>query len=644
MLNSDFVIRCSLFIILTLLCTRALPSPSDTTQLHTNDTAVQKKDSSYVTFFYNQIERFGTLPLHLQDTAITGVQVYDPLLKYNRLSASLGNIGQAYRFLVFNPNRTSSGFDYGIHTFDRYLLQNDSIKYFKVLKTFTELQYTQGAKKEIFFKASFSRNVFRSLNIGFDLRVISSNGFYLQQKTNHVNFDLTAQYFSKTKRYGVLANMLLNRAKNLENGGITYDSVFEQNLEPNRQLIAVNLSSAYNRVRESGFFMKHYFNLSKHAKHEKDTAYYSKKHVELGRLVYSFEYNRQTQTYYDDNPASGFYQNIYLDSVSTMDSVCIKKIVNILEWTNPSFTKEKKLRVFQLEARIRQQYIEVALYGQKRYFLQWIPAGGFSFHPLPTMYLYVYGDYVFGAYNKDDFSLTANLSQTLGREKRNIGTITVKTYYGMGKPGWFYEHYYSNNFRWDTAWKKQSVIYGCFDYTFKEISSGVSFSRINHYVYLDQSGLPKQETSEFGYINAYLNGSVDIWRFKFQTQLAYQTVQGTTTLKLPAFAGNLSIYYTQVLFKGAATIQPGLNFFYNTYYYGDGYIPATRSFHLQDRQEIGNYPYMDVFISVKIQRARIFLIYSHFNAGFMSRTYYMVPDYPMPDAAFKFGLTWRFFD
>ena len=626
-----------------------LPLPFSSSPVFSSsaDSLKVKKDSTQVSYFYNDVERFGLLNLHPNDTAITGFQNYDPLLQQNRFFATLGNLGLDYRNLVFNMYKKTSGFDYGIHTFDRYLFQNDSIKYFRVLKTFTELQYVQGAKKEIFFQATFSRNIYRTLNIGFDFRVVSSGGFYVRQKTNHVIFDLTAQYFSKDKRYGVIANLLLNRLKNYENGGITYDSVFEQNLEPNRQLIAVNLSNAINRIRESGFYMKHYFNLSRHPINPNDSVFYSKKHVELGRISYSFEYNRQTQNYIDTDTSSFFYPNTYIDTMGTMgtiDSVCIRKIVNEVIWTNPSFTKEKKLRLLQLEAHFKQQYIEVSLHGKNQYFLQYIPAAGLSFHPFSSLFLYAYGDYVLGDYNKDDLSLSVNLSQTLGKVNKNAGVITLKSYYALRKPGWFYEHYYSNHFMWDTAWKKQSLLSGCFDYSYKTLNAGISISRINHYVYLDTEAKPQQYNKEFGYLYVYLNGDLDLWRFKFHAQLAYQTVQGTTVLRLPVFMGNLSIYYTQVLFHGAATFQPGLNFFYNTYYFGDGYMPATRSFYLQDKKEIGNYPYMDVFVNLKIQRARLFVMYSHFNASFMSRTYYLVPHHPMQDGAFKFGVTWRFYD
>jgi hypothetical protein len=608
------------------------------------DSLKVKKDSTLVGFFYNDLDRYGILKLHPADTTLAGFQNYDARVKYSRFSASLGNIGQNWRNLLPYPFVRNSGFDYGIHTFEHYLYQNDSVKYYKVLKTFTQLEYVQGAKKELFFHAKFSRNIYRSFNLGFDFRVMNSPGAYTNQKTNHINFFLTGQYFTKDKRYGVIANFLLNRLINFENGGIKYDSVFEQKLETNRNLYDVNLITAKNRIRESGFYMKHYFNLSRHQKNPNDSAFLARKHIELGRISYSFEYNRQIQNYIDASRGTVFYQNIYLDSLQTYDSLTIKRIVNEVIWTNPSFRPDKKFRLLQLEAHLKQQYIEVSLHDSKKYFLQLIPSAGLSFNPISTLHLDAYGDYVLGDYNKGDMSLRVNLSQTLGKPDRNAGKITLKGYYAFLKPGWFFEHYSGNNFWWDTAWAKQGLISGGFEYNLKKINAGITITRINKFVYLDTEATPKQLNNEFGYIYAYLNGELNLWRLMFKGQFAYQTIQGTNVLRLPAFLGNLTVYFTQELFHNAATIQPGLNFFYNTLYAGNGYMPATRSFYLQDKKQIGNYIYMDVFLNVKIQRAKIFITYSHFNASFMKQSYYMVPNYPQQDAAFKFGVDWRFFD
>jgi hypothetical protein len=605
-----------------------------------------KKDSTRVNFFYHDVEKFGTLHLHALDTAITGSQNYDLLLKQSAFHETQGNMGQASRNLTPYPFLTNSGFDYGIHTFDAYLLQNDSIKYYKVLKTFTELQYEQGAKKEVLFRAVFSRNLYRSLNLGFDIRAMNAPGAYNRQRANHINFVTTLQYFTKDKRYGVMANFLLNRLKVNENGGIKYDSIFEQNLEKNRQVLEVNLQSAQNRIRENGFFIKNYFNLSRHPKNEKDTSYIGRKHIELGRLAYSFQYNRQIQNYIDYNPKSGFYPEILIDSARTYDSITVTRIINELTWSNPSFRPDKKERLLMIEARIRQQYVEVRDHDIRKFFLQYIPSAAISFHPFSSLLLVAQGDYVFGDYNEGDMSLKVNLSQSLGKpDGKNAGIITLKGYYAYQKPGWYYEHYMGNHFRWDTTWSKQGLISGCFEYAFRNIfTTGISISRINHYTYLDSTARPAQYDKEFGYIYSYLKCNVDVWRFRFAGQFAYQTIQGTSVLRLPVFVGNLTVYYNQPLFHGAAFIQPGLNFNYNTSYYANNYMPALQSYYLQHNTEVGNYLYMDIFVNIKIQRARLFLKYSHLNASFMGRSYYTVPAYPMPDGAFHFGLAWRFHD
>ncbi len=609
------------------------------------DSIKKHRDSTAVSFFYSNFEKLGPLDLHQNDTSLTGFQTYDFLYKHDRFFATLGNIGQSYRSLTpFSSNAARSGFDYGFHSSDQYLYQNDSVKYYKVYKTYSELSYVQGAKKEQNFHAIFSRNIYRTFNLAFDFHVMSAPGAYSRQKTNHVNFVLTSQFFTKNKRYGVIANFTANRLRNYENGGIKNDTLFEKNIEPNRMVIPVYLASAQNQIRESGFFMKHYFDLSRHPKNEKDTSFALKHRVDFGRLTYSFQYNRQIQNFTDNQPDSGFFPPPVLDTVHTYDSITVKKIVNDFTWSNPSFKPNRQLRVFHLEAGIRHQYSEVSLHGTYHTFRQFIPHAEISFTPFSSLKLEARGDLVMGDYNEGDFNLNVKLSSILGSNKRNAGIISLTGNYSLQQPGWFYTQYLGNSFQWDTTWSKQGMIAGGFNYSFRFFETGFTINRITNFIYLDSLSLPRQNQKEFGYFRCYLNGNLELWKFIFRTQLSYQTVQGATVLRLPAFMGNLSVYFSQPLFHGAATFEPGLNFFYNTAYYADRYNPATRSFYLQDRKEIGNYLYMDIFINLKIQRARFFLTYTHLNASFMGRGYYTTPDYPMQDGAFKFGVAWRFHD
>ena len=633
--------RKSFFITLTLhlISTSLLSSPTLPDSLQ----ATPVRDSTRVYYFKNDFEQFGFLHIHDNDTSLTGFQNYDPLLRHHPFFAILGNFGQNHHPLFDQTSTLKSGFDYGIHTSDGYLFLTDSVKYYKVYKTYTELLYKQGAKKEQQFDAVFSRNIYQSFNLGFNFRVMDSPGAYTRQRTNHINFVLTAQLFTKNKRYGIIANFIFNRLRNFENGGIQNDSLFEQNIEPNRKVIPIWLTNAQNRIKESSFFMKHYFDLTP-LLFRRDTAVHNQKNIDLGRITYSFLYDRMVQNYIDANPASGYYSNIYLDSTLTYDSITIQKIVNEIIWSNPSFNRKKQHRVLQLEAGFRLQYIEITDHYLKHYLLQYIPFASIYFHPISTLSLIGTADYVFGDYNDGDFNIDVRLSQILGSRKQNAGIISLTGKYLIRSPGWFYTQFLGNNFMWDSTWTHQELISGGAEYAWKFLQAGINIDRLNHYMYLNSSAIPAQYNRYFGIVIAWLKLDAEFWRFTIQAKLAYQTVHGTSVIRLPGLMGNITLYYSQPLFHGAAMLQPGLNIFYNSPYYANAYMPATRSFYLQDEKEIGNYIYMDAFINVKIQRARFFVMYSNFNSWFMKHTYYTVPHYPMQDASFKFGITWRFHD
>ncbi len=111
------------------------------------DTLKPKHDSTKVFWFTQDLDRFGKLNLKPFDTAVAGTQVYDPEYKYSRFYANLGVMGSASSDLLPDSYGHASGFDYGNHSFDPYLFKNDSVRYYKVLKTFSQLTYEQGSKR-----------------------------------------------------------------------------------------------------------------------------------------------------------------------------------------------------------------------------------------------------------------------------------------------------------------------------------------------------------------------------------------------------------------------------------------------------------------------------------------------------------------
>jgi hypothetical protein len=125
-------------------------------------------------------------------------------------------------------------------------------------------------------------------------------------------------------------------------------------------------------------------------------------------------------------------------------------------------------------------------------------------------------------------------------------------------------------------------------------------------------------------------------------KLVYQSPSQPEYIRIPGFSGHLNLFFKSPIFKQAATIQTGFQFYYFSEFFADGYNPAYRDFYIQNEKSIGNYIYADVYLTLNIKTARLFLKYAHFNSLFGNYTYYLAPHYPDRDARFCFGINWRF--
>jgi hypothetical protein len=102
--------------------------------------------------------------------------------------------------------------------------------------------------------------------------------------------------------------------------------------------------------------------------------------------------------------------------------------------------------------------------------------------------------------------------------------------------------------------------------------------------------------------------------------------------------------FSQHLFNHAAVLHPGFSIYYFTEYYADAYMPALRSFYLQHDKKVGNYPYLDVYLGLKVKRANIYLQYTNILGLTGDYRYFTTPHYPMRDARLNFGVNWRFYE
>ncbi len=599
-------------------------------------------DSTHVYYYKGTLLNFKLDSLTHIDTSTLESHQYDWLYRNNRNFSTLSNIGQAHTNLTFSP-MLQPGFLMSWPYYQSYLISNRQVRYYNLLKPYTELFYVMGPKKEQDFQVSFSRDLIKGLTFGMNFYLISSPGEYKRSFTNNNSGYLTLGYFTPKKRYHVNINYLFNKMQLQENGGISDDSYFTENKESDRAVIPVNLTNAENTIKESGIFVEQFFNLSKpHTK--SDTS----NRLDLGSISYAFQYKKNSYLFTDRDPLAPLYDTLYppTDSMQTYDSTAVKFIKNSIGWTTLGYGKNIDQKPFYLYANLNHSNITQLLPGDSitTVWNQVSVSGGIGINIKKSFYLKGSGYLYFSGYNAGDFGLKGTINQYIGNKHRNIGELNLCIKLISKTPWWFYQHFSSNHFKWNNSFSKEAYLILHGDYRYKNIQAGVDFTTVGNYTYLNDKLIPSQAENAGTVLKIFLSGNANLKKFGVDTRLTYQATSMPSVIRVPAFNGSMNLYFKSPVFKHAATLQTGMQLRYFTAYYANAYMPEIRAFYLQNDVLIGNYLWADVYVTLKVKRARLFIKMRNVTGYFEGYNYWLAPHYPDRDAGFYFGISWRFHD
>jgi hypothetical protein len=611
------------------------------------DSAFYPVDSAAVEYFHNKLDTYSPVQLTRIDTTLVDFEAYNPLDTMYYFYAYLGNVGLAYKSLDFEP-QNKVGFDYGINTFDAYFNHQHDIKYYLNPKAYTEIGYVTGVDKEQLFNASHHQRIYKRLAVGIDFSLINALGTYQRQKSDNVNFVGSVQYFSNDLRYGLIANYNSARVKARENGGIIYDSIYEQNIETNRSIIDVRLANAENVLRKSGVYLQQYFQLSHKEKSplSDSLAEPEKKfRLKFGRISHSFNYNNYSQVYTDAMPNPDYYPNTYIDSTGTYDSVYFHTLENTFSWSNADYIDRLKNQPVKLLFGIKHQVAQIRDSVISMNYQNLMPYGELTISPHPFLEIFGKASYVLsGESFQGDYHAYGIAKFSILRSKPYKTTFNFALDLANTAAPYFYKHYFSNHFIWDNAFSKVSTNKASAFITQKFTKIGIDLTTMNDYLYIGADTLPAQFSQSVEVFKAYLHQRLILGKFDLDSRFIYQKISEPDIIRLPEFMAYFTLTFNLPLFKGALNTRSGFDVYYFTKYYADAYMPAIRSFYIQNQKEIGGYVHADFFLDFYVARTRFFMKMQNILYPFMESNFYKVPHYPLQDMAFKFGLSWRFHD
>lgn len=593
------------------------------------------------------------------DTAFSLYHRYRIADKFSPFNATLGNYGLSFYQLNFFDRVTDP---------DKFLYSNyypfmyvpDKAVFMNTMVPFTELAWSFGSPRRLSeqtFRIRHSQNINRYLNFGFIYDIIFSLGQYNYQRAEDKNFTLYTSY--TREKYKLYFSAGLNSIVNYENGGVSDVSLLGTVTTREIPVRLGGLDNAATRLKNKNLLLVQRYTLGAVEKAPNDTVP-SKKPGFLGlsgTFSHIFTLDVTGRLYSDALPASGFYDTVYVDRIVTADTAHSRIIRNTLRF---DFTTNET-RKFRLGGGIgiRNELLKFySITAVSTPFAMMDPVWkrnsnilvGRLYNNIGSKFLWAAsGELFLTGYRAGDFNLKGEITKSIDFKKgRALWLITGGII--NRQPAFWYEHWGSNHFKWNNSFDREFRIDvgTTFSYPARKTKVKFNYAVINNYTDFGLTATPSQYSDGLSVTALMLSKELRAWKFHLANDVLFQKSSNTDVLDLPLVTLRSAAYFEH-LFKFSSTggrlnTQLGADVTYNTLYHAYSYMPSTGRFYRQDKVSTGNYPFVNLFLNIKIKRTTIFLMFDHANFGFMGNNYDMVPSYLMNIRMFRYGLCWTFYD
>ena len=613
-----------------------------------------------------------TQPLGLRydvpmDTLMHNFYSTDIPSSYSTAYGTTGNLGGAAFSKIFFDRGIPSEFFFK-DPFSHWIQTASTWKFYNTHIPFTQLSYLTGGSKQTAqddLKAVFSGNINPRLALGGSVNYILSRGNYQHQATKDLAYSIFGSYLGD--RYDIQFFLNTYNFVNQENGGITDDTYI---LNPEEvqggqasvdtRTIPTNLSDAYNRIRGKEYYATQRYTFGFYQEEQQDTTVI-RTFVPVTSIIHTIEYNENKHRFVNQSATEDttFFANTYMGLGATNQETTYQSLRNTAG--TPLLHGFNKHANMGLAAYLTYEYRHYSM-------------------PRDTLSA---GTVIEGLTPRPDFSIPRNHSENLlwvggelSKQKGELLTYNVNGKFGLAgsvigdidvtadvrsrfrlwkdtvqlqaygffkniEPSYFYKRYASNHFMWNNSFGKTRRMRVGGELSVKRWGTklNVGVENIQNYIYFDNNCLPQQEGSIIQVFQARLDQNFRLGILNWENEVVYQKTSKPSIIPLPELSVYSNLY---LLFRIAKVlhVQLGIDCRYYTKYKSETFQPATLTFHTQDQIEVGNYPFMNAYINMKLKQTRFFVMMSHVNQGlFGGNNYFSLPHYPLNPRMFQMGLS-----
>lgn len=571
------------------------------------------------------------------------------LMPFANMGQPYNELGKDFSMISYYPKMGASAKHPGY-------FEKEDVNYYKVPTPMTELMFKTTFEQGQYLDALLTFNVSERFNISVAYNGFRSLGKYRYEETQDGKFRTTFNYITKNGRYALRGHIAAQEMQSEESGGLLDRSQFEDDLPDFQDRAKIDLlyTNANNRILGKRYFLDHQFKLVNHKRDSTDT---SPTTLAIG---HEFSYETKMYDFEQTQQNDAFGQDPFL--VPIEDRARLKTMFNkgSVDFSNKTLGRlSGNVSLFNYNYYFNSilftqdgQTIQNKLQGEE------VAVGGTYRNTIGPIYLE--GDLNYTVVG----NLTGNNFNALARYKLNEGnSLSGSIHVSSRMPDFNYLLYQSDyrNFNWQNTDTFDNILTKSIKFSFDSRNYGLltaGYSMLDNYAYFastateEEIGLgqetafvrPFQESGTVNHLKLKYEKEIKWRKWALMNTVMYQEVtQDNQVLNLPQVVTRNSLYFSSDVFKKAMFLQTGVTFKYFTSYNMDAYNPLLGEFYIQNNEELGGYPLLDVFINAKVKQTRIYLKAEHLNSIFSEPNYYSAPNYPYRDFVIRFGLVWNFF-
>lgn len=625
--------------------------------------------------------------LSMVDTSYMHLPMRDVLNDYSISNITNSNLISPTQSRIYFDRDRRADFIFA-DAYTPYIIAPKNVKFYHTTTPYSSVGYKKGFVTDLDqndLSFMFTGNVTRRTNLGMTIDYLNSYGRFASQEGKTVFGSVFGSY--NGDHYSLQAAFTWNTLSNFENGGLLNPSDLQGNLEPEDMPVKMQGMSAFRYL--SGY-LNHYYSICvererkvNYRERDEDGNWVKKdsikiEYVPVTTFRHVFETVDATKRYVEKRANQGYYPNIYRNPTTTKDTASCLTIKNTLSVTfEEEFNTWLKFGAMVYATNEVQRHmspigqaIELPVLGDSPFGYPdslFFPS---TMHAMPdTLYgeRWTNNTYIGAAlyknrgkhihygfdgnvcllgYKLGEFQVNGHLDAGFRLGKDSM-TLAAKAYIKNETPDFYLQRYRSNHYQWDNDFSKTYRFYvgGEIAYPTKWIKPklNVSFENITRYIYFADDGMPQQVDGSIQVLAADLQLNITTPWVNLDNSVVYQH-SSSAALPLPALIMYNNLYYHGTWVK-ALDVQMGVDMRFFTKYYAPMLNPALGQFCVQNAEQVGNYPVMNVYANfyVKHIRLKLFAQYQHFNASFMNKQYFGMPNYPMAPDMFRAGLSWHFY-